>query len=157
VTLVWRAQIGLDCLAAPGHRLVVSLEDVTRGRMLQDVERDLMRGRFARAVTEAEVDVPANAVDHEVELARYRSLELTPNPALSLERYAEISSEMAAKSEPRAAILARNGLDETLWLIEERAWLERVGRAMSRGDLDVPVAFSDAMRLAKKVREQKDS
>ena len=153
LTMVWRAQIGLDALATPGHRLIVSMEDVNNGRMLQELDRDLQRGHYARAVTEAEVDIPADVEDHEVIAARYKSFDLTPDPALPLERYATVSAELSLKREARAAVLEKHGLNEMTWLLEERAWLERVANAMSRGDLDTPVKITDAVRAARDALE----
>jgi hypothetical protein len=46
---------------------------------------------------------------------------------VSLDRYAEISANLALRStEPRAVVLARFGLDEVRWGIAEKVWAKRI-------------------------------
>jgi hypothetical protein len=51
---------------------------------------------------------------------------VAPEPRLPLSRFARISAELAEDRKERHAVLARHGIVERTWELEERAWLERM-------------------------------
>lgn len=108
-----------------------SKADLDSGAGGRAIARNLPRGQFHYAWFFEDADKgvpPPNLTPEEEKVARYQSwiYPIAPEPALSLEAYAEISVELAERMEPRASILSRHGLDEHAFALEERAWLERV-------------------------------
>ncbi len=71
---------------------------------------------------------PALTAD-EVKVQRYRTWNyaLSPEPRISIEDLGAIEARLDQRCEPRAETLARFGLDEQMFAIEQRAWLEKVG------------------------------
>lgn len=91
------------------------------------VLRELPRGSFqlcysAEDVTEGreppELDEPS------LEMARLETWEhpMGPTPQISLEKYARVTAELMEQRMPRELTLAKHGLDERSFAIEERAW-----------------------------------
>jgi hypothetical protein len=59
----------------------------------------------------------------------------TPVAGVDLAGYARVAAALAEAAEPRAAVLARAGLDEARWLDVEKTWLLRIATAGLAGDL----------------------
>lgn len=132
IEVVWRGQVPSS--ADSIERLVVSLEpDDDELRPLIDVYRDLQRGHFFFAA-EAEPPEPDAAGEILLQAARYSTWDLTPNPSVSLEDYIAVAAQLSAQPTSRGEVLQQHGFDEDGWLLEERAWLERVADASSNGD-----------------------
>ena len=73
------------------------------------------------------VDPPIDPEDPRIDVARLESMgSVAPEPRLPLSRFARISAELAEDRKERHAVLARHGIVERTWELEERAWLERM-------------------------------
>lgn len=152
VTLTWRGQITVDALASPTNRIVMGLTRMGGKGLLSHLYRDLQRGHFARAEVLGGAPSPlTDGRDIELELARYQTFDRSPEPLLSLADYARVTAEILG-ADDRAAVLARHGMNDDDWMLEERGWMERVGRAMARGDLELPMAFNLALAEARAVQ-----
>ncbi len=137
LSLVWRGQIPEDAFALPGLRLIVALAHQQRVPELDEIVRNLARGHFSRAEVPPESEVPPPPPDDvELGVARQMTFDRTPDPLLDLDRYATVAAELACHPNERASVLARAGLDEIDWMLEERGWLARLSAAKEAGDLD---------------------
>jgi hypothetical protein len=93
--------------------------------------RELPRGRFQWAVEREDVlrgEAPPPLAEEELAMARYETWG-HPNaaePELEPEQAATIAAELAEQRWPRAEVLARYGIDEYAWGVEERAWAQRL-------------------------------
>lgn len=149
VEMVWRSVVEAPRLGAWTYRrMIAAFAPPGRGGYAE-VLPGLARGRFAFAVTPS-VPSPEPQDDREREdlvMARHEALEHLGAPAMGIERYAAISAELAAGSEPRLAILARHGLSADDWDLEEAAWLEALGTDVKdRGDASRVELYSKAFR-----------
>jgi hypothetical protein len=127
-------------------RLVVSLESTHRERSIGDILRELPHGMFFYAAEPEDMipdAPPIPDVSAELTMARYETWghERAPDPTLSLERYAQVSAELAEKRETRAKVLQRHDLDEDRWTLEERAWAEILAEKGAEND----GAFADEL------------
>lgn len=148
--LVWRVALEQDDGV---DRLMVSLESASAPRSLAQVQRSLARGRFSFAAERAHPSMAPRANTYEPDLARmarFEALEgfVGPEPSISLERYAEISAELAEQREPREDILKRCDLGDDRWVVEERAWLERMADDASRGDGETAAKYGELFMAA---------
>jgi hypothetical protein len=101
---------------------------------LARLRRELPRAVFLHAVREEDFTREPPPEDA-LRLAKLEAwADAPPEPELPLERYAELAATLAEEREPRAEVLARYDLDEEAWLLEERAWLERVAQAAMDGE-----------------------
>jgi hypothetical protein len=158
MTLLFRGDTAIESMDTTMlGRLVVSLEREDRPRSVSEIFRELPRGMFFYAAEPEDVaqsttsSIPETSA--ELMMARYETWghERAPDPALSLEAYAEVTAELAAKREARADILARRGLDEDGWTLEERAWAEILADIGAEND----GAFADELgRLLVAARER---
>ena len=140
IVLVWR---GLVPAAMQGAaRVVASLEG--EERPLEAILGDLPRGTVAFA----EEEVPICNDPDELEMARWEVLEHCAPPELTLADLARISAALAENRQPRERELAAQGLDERAWTIEERAWSERMARALDRGDATLAERFGNEFDAA---------
>ncbi len=146
--LTWRGEAPLRAGQFFSERIVVSLEEVPP-RPLEDVMRGVQRGHFGYAVEEPDLVTPPVVDPHDprILLARLSTYDVRPEPMLALDDYATVAAELSS-AEDRAAVLGRHGLVEDTWLLEERAWLERIADAMQAGELDLPLRYSEALRAA---------
>lgn len=131
----------------------VDVEDKASWR---SVLRDMPRGHFLHAWTfeDAERGVPPRKLTpSEESVARYASWRypLAPEPRLSHAVFAEIGVELAERREPRRDILARHGLDEQAFALEERGFLERITAETRIGSNETSQRLS-AERAAAKTR-----
>lgn len=76
----------------------------------------------------------------------------TPVDGFDLQAFAAVSAELAARREPRAAVLARAGLTEQRWLSIETTWLLRVATALLQQDLSLLREHDEAIAVARAAR-----
>jgi hypothetical protein len=122
-------------------RIAVSLEPWREDagvRSWARILRSAARGAIGMSATpEHESSAPLNDDERDRIAAARADLvlgEVPPEPALSLDDYARVGATLAEKREGRADVLARHGLDETAWMIEERAWLSTMAQQAQDGD-----------------------
>lgn len=117
--------------------------------------RDLPRGTFGNAWERDDAvrgEAPPPLDEHELAMARHESWDFpeAPEPEMELERYATISAELAEQREPRADVLARNGVDDYAWSVEERAWAQKVATADDDPETEaLRLRYGDALRDAR--------
>lgn len=145
VALVFRGDVPEPPLGAVGlRRIVVWLDQAGASRSLADVQRELARGTFTFA-TEAQ-DLEGGAEPPEPALllmARYQAMATTPEPTLTLAAYAAVAAAVTEGRESRSAVLARHQLDEETFMLEERAWLEKMAAGVDRGDATTAHRFGE--------------
>jgi hypothetical protein len=144
LVLIWRAELPSSIPLHSIHRLVVSLEREGDPDADEAMLRGVVRGTVGFALEED--DFPGDA--DELEMARWEALEHAADPELPLDRYAAITAELAEKKRPRGEVLDSHGLDERSWLIEERAWTERIGKELSSGDGTPAAALGEQILAA---------
>lgn len=71
-----------------------------------------------------------------------------PVHGIDLPGCAAIAAELAARREPRRAVLARFRLDEARWTDIEQTWMLRVATAALKGDLSFSVEYDAAFSAA---------
>lgn len=148
LALVWRGDVGADELEER-DRVVVSLEPLGSARSLDVRLGQRARAKLSFAIERAELGRAASSEGgDELALERLALSDEAPKPELSLQRYANVSAELAEGGEPRAAVLERHGLDEVGWALEERASLEGIAQAATQGDASLAVAYADAFVAA---------
>jgi hypothetical protein len=154
ITLLFRGSIDVESEAARMvSRLVVSLDHVKHPRSTDDIVRELPRGMFFYARWPEDVEPDAAPVPEstpELTMARYGSWghPRGPDPVIPLDLYAVISAELGEKKEPRADTLARHGLAEDDWTIEERAWSSAMASASAEDDGALLVEFAQLLVAA---------
>lgn len=72
----------------------------------------------------------------------------TPVSGFDLTAYASLSAELAARREPRAAVLSRLGLTEPRWLSVEQTWMLRLATALLQEDLTLGADYDAAYAAA---------
>jgi hypothetical protein len=112
---------------------------------LRDVQRDLLRGAFEPAVElrDFEDEEGATHLAEEAALEHFALLAEEREPTIALETYAAIAAAAAESPDHRASALAEHGLDDTSYLVEERAWLTRMGDAAMNGDVGLAMRFGE--------------
>ena len=111
----------------------------------QFILRELPYGQFDHAwlYEDAREGTPPRALSpSEVKAARYRvwNYPMSPEPRLPLETLTTIEQTFAERREPRQDTLARHGLDEQFFAIEQRAWLEKRVRESNSDGAQAAVA-----------------
>jgi hypothetical protein len=145
LVLVWRGSVPLIPLDEDYvGKVLVSLELADAPRDFDTLRRELQRGSFTYAVFPSDLARGAaggagdedddGEGDLELKLEQFEAQEAPPEPSLSLERYAQISAELAEAREPRRDCLKRHELDEDAWGVEDRAWSSRIAEHVQRGD-----------------------
>lgn len=138
VHAVWRGEIndggvGIDRLIAALGTEELPVDEAVRAR--------LPRAHFAFA---SERGREADPSDPEMlRVARLEACEYAAEPLLPLPAYAAISAAIAEGRPPRAETLSSHGLSEDDWMIEERAWTERMGREASNGDVSLAAEYGE--------------
>ncbi|MDI1480996.1 DUF2169 domain-containing protein [Polyangium sp. y55x31] len=104
-----------------------------------DVLRELPRGRFRYAVEREDAqkgeDPPALSQE-ELLMARYETWG-HPNaaePEMLPHEAAQVAAELAEQRWPRGEVLAKHGIDDYTWGIEERAWAQRLASVREEAD-----------------------
>ncbi|HZO14581.1 MAG TPA: hypothetical protein VFB62_15010 [Polyangiaceae bacterium] len=123
---------------APGDRLLVSLGRV--GDTERSRPHELARAHLRFASERSPIEIG----DEELALEQYALQSRAPEPRLTLERFAAISAALAEQHEPRAATLARHGIAEADFALEERAWIERIAQRSLEGDVSLALAFGES-------------
>ena len=115
--------------------------------------RELPRGIFHWAIEREDViegKDPPRLTEEELAMARYRTWG-HPNaaePELPPEEAAVIAAELAEQRWPRGEVLAKHGIDEYAWGIEERAWAQRLASVREDPSGGPSVDFARAFRRA---------
>lgn len=96
-----------------------------------DCLRELPRGRFLWAIERRDLRLgqePPPLSSEELTMARYETWGHpdAAEPDLPPEEAAAVAAELTEGRWPRAEVLARHGLDEYAWGVEERAWTQRL-------------------------------
>ncbi len=73
----------------------------------------------------------------------------TPVSGVDLRAYATIVGRIAARTRPRAEVLAEAGIDEARWIEVEKTWLLRLATAAMTGDLSLPREHDEVFAKAK--------
>lgn len=135
--IVWRGMIGTP-RGKSVARIAVSIEEEGEPRDWPTILRSAARGTFRMSVgPDGGSPEPVDEDERDRIAAARADLtlgEVPPEPLLTVDDYTRISAELAEKREPRADVLARAGLDETTWTVEERAWLEAMADRAQHGD-----------------------
>ncbi len=117
------------------RHIVVWLDEPKQKRSVENVRRDLPRGVFGFTVAAEDLaggGAPGDPA--EIDLVRYSTFDVSPQPTITLEQYATISAELAEARWKRDEVLRRHKLDEDLWLLEERAILGGMADAAAKQD-----------------------
>lgn len=144
----WDVPLGWD----DAVRAVLVLDRAGARRDPDAVLRDLPRARVSFVATPD--DLRTGPRDEEerrtLEIARYETWghEEAPAPTLPLELFARISAELAERTVRREIVLAQYGLEDYEFQVEERAWLERIGRAATEGDGTLAETFGKSFEEA---------
>jgi hypothetical protein len=146
VVMRWRGRLASPRMARDW--LLLSLEVDAAPRELSARLSDRGRMRISVLTDGDEADDAERAA---LSMAR-ATLAEHAQPTLSVEAFARISAELTEGSEPSPVTLERHGLDADDWLIEERAWLTRLGDEALAGDVASAVAFGDAFVAAQDAR-----
>jgi hypothetical protein len=108
-------------------------------RAWDDNLRELPRGRFRYAVERDEArrgEEPPALSEEELLMARYETWG-HPNaaePEMLPHEAAQVAAELSEGRWSRAEVLARHGIDEYTWGIEERAWAQRLASVREEAD-----------------------
>lgn len=71
-----------------------------------------------------------------------------PVDGFDLAAFARVSVALSSRREPRAAVLAREGLTEQRWLAIESTWLLRMAASLLRQDLSLLHEHDEAVAAA---------
>lgn len=115
--------------------------------------RELPRGRFQWAIERKDVllDEPVPPLsEEELLMARYETWghANAAEPELLPHEAATIAAELAEQRWPRADVLARHGIDDYAWGIEERAWAQRLASVRDEPDGGVSAEYAQAYQRA---------
>jgi hypothetical protein len=115
--------------------------------------RELPRGRFQWAVERDNVlrdEPPPPLTEEELLMARYETWghSNAAEPELLPHEAAAIAAELAEQRWPRAEVLARHGIDDYAWGIEERAWAQRLASVRDEPDGGVSAEYAQAYQRA---------
>jgi hypothetical protein len=159
LVLVWRGSVPLITLDEDRiEKVMVSLELADAPRDFDSLRRELQRGSFTYAVFPGDLARGAaggagdedddGEGDLELKLEQFEAQSAPPEPSLSLERYAQISADLAEEREPRRDCLKRYDLDEDAWGIEDRAWSSLIAEHVKRGDMSLPARHAELFAAA---------
>ncbi len=115
--------------------------------------RELPRGRFQWAIERDDVlrdELPPPLSEAELLMARYETWG-HPNaaePELLPHEAAAIAAELAEQRWPRAEVLAKHGIDDYAWGIEERAWAQRLASVRDEPEGGVSAEYAQAYQRA---------
>jgi hypothetical protein len=148
VALTWRAAIPVDDDGSELDRVVLSLWDFREPIDFEARRTALMRGSFGftlRPLDDPEAHGAINdEEDGELTMARYATWEAeAPSPRIPIEQFAIVSAELAEWPDKKHDTYRRAGLDEHRWSVEERAWLELMGKRAMDGDTGVAERYSE--------------
>jgi hypothetical protein len=92
---------------------------------------ELPRGRFSLSYAVEDVDAgvdPPELDEPSLAMAKLEAWEspMGPTPTISLEAYAAVTAELLEGRDTRVMVLAKHGLDEERFAIEEKAWASQL-------------------------------
>jgi hypothetical protein len=153
IAVTWRAQVPVLRDSTELTRVVCSLENEAAPRPPEVILRDLVRGEFSYAWEESDVKVGALHLTAEeqaqLEVARLETWQSGTEPLLPIESYTAVAATLARGDVDRAEVLRRYDLDEQKWLVEERAWLERIAASAAGGDPSLVLRYGELFVKAK--------
>jgi hypothetical protein len=157
--VVWRSAVGVD--ARQVERLVVSMEPSGDGRRAPSaLRRAAPRGVLSLAAEPDRLSPEPVEDDERDELLAARCellcAEHGVDPALTMEQYAAVAAALSHSGEPRADVLERHDLTEDAWLLEERAWLDRIAEAAGKGDTSIAEELARLTLAAQAKRPKPD-
>lgn len=136
--LVFRGECGIPQQTVDGvHRIVVSLESRAEERGRAQRLADIQRGDvgWAQVREMGATPPPVDPDDPVIDAATVETWgAVAPEPRIPLPRFATIAAELAEDPRARARVLERHQLADRTWMIEERAWLERMAVLAMKGD-----------------------
>lgn len=135
------------------ERIVVSIEHAASRRDPEWRQADTQRGTVGWAATEHDggKQPPADPEDTTLTAARYRTwASVAPEPRMPLPTYTRIAAELAEQPSQRGDLLRRHDLTEDQWMVEERAWLERVAKESMAGEHALAAAYGTLLEEAQK-------
>ncbi len=135
--------------------VVLSLEPPSKSDMPAPGSIALAHYHYALQANDLERRSPRYSEDR-LKLARYAAMGAAAEPALPLEDYARIAAELAEQREPRDDLLKRHEWEPDAWLVEERAWMERIGDQTAKGDNDLAVRFGELFVVAQDALARED-
>lgn len=115
--------------------------------------RELPRGQFQWAIERMDVvrdELPPPLAEDELLMARYETWG-HPNaaePELLPHEAATIAAELAEQRWPREEVLAKHGVDDYAWGIEERAWAQRLASVRDEPEGGVSAEYARAYQRA---------
>lgn len=131
------------------RHIIVWTDEPHAHRSVDDVCKDLPRGAFGFTVAAEDLaggEPPGEPA--EIDLVRYSTFDVSPEPTLSLEQYATISAELAEGKPKRDEVLRRHLFDEDRWLLEERAILGNMAEAAVKQDTAMAVRYGELFMTA---------
>ena len=131
------------------RQIIVWADEPRARRTVEDVRRDLPRGFFGFTVAAEDLAGGGPPGDPgEIDIVRYSTFDVVPDPTLTLEQYATISAELAEGKPKREEILRRHRFDEDLWLLEERAILGNIAESAVKQDTAMAVRYGELFMAA---------
>ncbi|AKT40606.1 hypothetical protein [Chondromyces crocatus] len=118
-----------------------------------DVLRELPRGGFQWAVERDDVlrgEAPPPLGREALAMARFEACghRNAAEPELEPEVAAAVAAELAEGRWPRAEVLARHGIDDYAWGIEERAWTQYLASVREGKEGGIGAAYREAFERA---------
>jgi hypothetical protein len=138
LALVFRGEVPLPRqTVASVHRVMASLEQRGIERTRPHRHADTQRGDvgWAQVATGGGAVIPADPEDPRIDAAVVETWGTpAPEPRIPIDRFARVGAELAEDPRAKPTVLDANGFTERTWMIEERAWLERIAkRSLSSG------------------------
>jgi hypothetical protein len=159
VHVVWRGLV--ETTPKPHHdvdRILIGWAPAARwygdrDHAWDDNLRELPRGRFSWAIERNDVlcdEPPPPLAEEELLMARYETWghSNAAEPELLPHEAATIAAELAEQRWPRSEVLARHGIDDYAWGIEERAWAQRLASVRDEPDGGVSAEYTRAYQKA---------
>jgi hypothetical protein len=148
----YRAEIGAGTFE-PFDWLFVDVTEEDVDLDWERVHQRFAKGRFFLAQERDRMDPtpePGSGEEERIAMARMstHATRRAPPSKLSLAEYAALSAELAEKRETPEQVLARHDLDPHLWIVEERAWLERIADSAMAGDGTLAAEYGEEFSKA---------
>jgi hypothetical protein len=148
IVTAWRGDVEVIENGREIDRIVAWLDRAAEPRSFERILPLLQRGHVSYARRAADCEPAADPVPDDDDLLRMHRFRCwrsaAPEPTLPIADYARISAELCECGTPveRTAVLERHGLDDPRWIVEERAWLEKLGRSGLDGDVSMAALYS---------------
>ncbi len=144
---VWRADFDVDEPSVVDlDRIVARWAPSTEESDVDELRSGIPRAHFVLAEELGREPDPAAA--EVLHVARFEAMEVAAAPELDIRTYARISAELAEGRPPREQVLAKHGLTEEAWAVEERAHVQLLADRANYGDVENAVVFGDAFVAA---------